>query len=158
LLLPLVAAAAPPDADFPFLDATVAQLQAQMAAGQLTSEQLTRAYLARIAQLDQHGPGVNAIIELNPGALALARRADSLRRPGRVRGPSPGSPVPLKGNIDTGDRMQPPAGSFALDGAPAPRDSTVAANLRAGGAVILGKTNLSEWANFRSFESVSGWS
>src|SRR5947207_1082502 len=139
-------------------EATVAQLQAEMASGQLTSEQLTNEYIARIVALDQNGPGVNAVIELNPDALAMARNADALRRHGTVLGPLHGIPVLLKDNIDTGDRMQTSAGSFALVGKPARRDSTVAANLRAGGAVILGKTNLSEWANFRSFESVSGWS
>jgi amidase len=139
-------------------DATVAQLQAAMAARRLTSEQLTRAYIARILAFDQDGPGVNSVMELNPDALEMARRADALRRQGRVLGPLHGIPVLLKGNIDTGDRMQTTAGSFGLKGAPALRDSTVAARLRAGGAVILGKTNLSEWANFRSFNSVSGWS
>ena len=145
-------------APFPHAEATVAQLQAQMASGQLTSEQLTRDYLQRILDLDQGGPGVNAVIELNPDAIALARQADSLRRAGKVLGPLHGIPVLLKDNIDTGDKMLTSAGSFALVGTPAVRDSTVAANLRAGGAVILGKTNLSEWANFRSFESISGWS
>src|SRR5437764_6487939 len=139
-------------------EATVAQLQADMASGKLTSEQLTREYLARIAALDQSGPGVNAIIELNPDALDMADRADKLRRQGTVLGPLHGIPILLKDNIDTGDKMQTSAGSFALVGTPAKQDSTVAANLRAGGAVILGKTNLSEWANFRSFESISGWS
>ena len=139
-------------------EATVAQLQAAMASGRLTSEALTRAYIARILAFDQDGPGVNSVMELNPDALAMARRADELRRRGRVLGPLHGIPVLLKGNIDTGDRMQTTAGSFGLAGAPAPRDSTVAAKLRAGGAVILGKTNLSEWANFRSFNSSSGWS
>lgn len=137
---------------------TVAQLQAQMASGQLTSEQLTQEYIKRIVALDQNGPGVNAVIELNPDALVMARTADALRRSGIVLGPLHGIPILLKDNIDTGDKMQTSAGSFALVGSPAPRDSTVAANLRAGGAVILGKTNLSEWANFRSFESISGWS
>ena len=139
-------------------EATVAQLQAEMASGRLTSEALTQEYIDRINALDQNGPGVNAVIELNPDALALARQADALRRRGVVLGPLHGIPVLLKDNIDTGDRMQTTAGSFALAGTPAVRDSTVAANLRAGGAVILGKTNLSEWANFRSFESISGWS
>jgi amidase len=139
-------------------EATVAQLQAEMASGRLTSEQLTNEYIARIIALDQNGPGVNAIIELNPDALALARNADALRQKGIVLGPLHGIPVLLKDNIDTGDKMQTSAGSFALVGTPAMQDSTVAANLRAGGAVILGKTNLSEWANFRSFESISGWS
>jgi amidase len=139
-------------------EATVAQLQADMAAGKLTSEQLTREYLARIAALDQSGPGVNSVIELNPDAIDMAKHADQLRKQGKVLGPLHGIPVLLKDNIDTGDKMQTSAGSFALVGKPAKQDSTVAANLRAGGAVILGKTNLSEWANFRSFESISGWS
>ena len=139
-------------------EATVAQLQAEMTSGNLTSEQLTREYITRILALDQDGPGVNSVIELNPDALSMARNADALRRRGTVLGPLHGIPVLLKDNIDTGDKMQTSAGSFALVGTPAVRDSTVAANLRAGGAVILGKTNLSEWANFRSFESISGWS
>jgi amidase len=147
---------------FPYLEATVAQLQAQMAAGQLTSEELTRAYIRRIEQLDQAsletGLGVNALIELNPDAIAIAKQMDEMRRKGKVLGPLHGIPVLLKANIDTGDKMQTTAGSLGLQGTPAVRDSTVAANLRAGGAVILGKTNLSEWANFRSFESISGWS
>jgi amidase len=134
-----------------------------MAAGQLTSEKLTRAYIERIEALDQGDKdkdslGVNAIIELNPDALAIAKEMDSMRRHGKVLGPLHGIPVLLKANIDTGDRMQTTAGSLGLQGMPAKTDSTVAANLRAGGAVILGKTNLSEWANFRSFESISGWS
>jgi amidase len=157
LLLPL-ATRAEHDDRFPFLEATVAQLQAQMTAGRLTSEQLTRAYIERIHDLDSRGPGVNSIMELNPDALAMARKADDQRRHGVVLGPLHGIPVLLKDNIDTGDRMQTSAGSFALVGRPPLRDSTVAANLRAGGAVILGKTTLSEWANFRSFESISGWS
>jgi amidase len=139
-------------------EATVAQLQAEMASGKLTSEQLTQEYIARIIALDQNGPGVNAVIELNPDAVTIAKQMDALRRRGVVLGPLHGIPVLLKDNIDTGDKMQTSAGSFALVGMPALRDSTVAANLRAGGAVILGKTNLSEWANFRSFESISGWS
>ena len=141
-----------------FNEATVAQLQADMASGKLTSERLTRYYITRILSLDQAGPGVNAIIELNPDAISIAKQMDALRRRGMVFGPLHGIPVLLKDNIDTGDKMQTSAGSFALVGQPALRDSTVAAKLRAGGAVILGKTNLSEWANFRSFESISGWS
>jgi len=141
-----------------FNEMTLAQLQALMAAGQLTSVQLTQFYVVRILALDQNGPGVNSVLELNPDALAIARNADSMRSKGRVLGPLHGIPVLLKDNIDTGDRMQTTAGSFALAGKSAIRDSTVAAKLRAGGAVILGKTNLSEWANFRSFFSTSGWS
>lgn len=165
LLSPFAALADPKGQDpnkFPFLEATVAQLEAEMAGGKLTSEQLTRAYIARIQQLDQPGPetglGVNAIIELNPDAIAIAKQMDQLRRKGTVLGPMHGIPVLLKANIDTHDKMQTTAGSLALQGTPAVQDSTVAANLRAGGAVILGKTNLSEWANFRSFFSISGWS
>jgi amidase len=139
-------------------EATVAQLQAEMASGRLTSEELTKEYIERIIALDQNGPAVNSVIELNPDALAMARNADSLRRRGIVLGPLHGIPVLVKDNVDTGDKMQTTAGSFALFGMPALHDSTVAAKLRAGGAVLLGKTNLSEWANFRSFESVSGWS
>ena len=137
---------------------TVAQLEYEMAHGTLTSEELTREYIQRIETMDQSGPGVNAVIELNPDALAMARHADDLRRHGHVLGPMHGIPVLVKDNVDTGDHMQTSAGSFALVGHPALQDSTVAAKLRAGGAVILGKTNLSEWANFRSFESISGWS
>ena len=136
----------------------MADLQAQMAAGTLTSVQLTNFYVQRILGLDQAGPGVNSVIELNPDALAMAQNADNLRAKGQVLGPLHGIPVLLKDNIDTGDKMQTTAGSFALAGKPALHDSTVAAKLRAGGAVILGKTNLSEWANFRSFFSTSGWS
>jgi len=161
MLVPLVAQADSKDKDkdkFRFLEATVAQLQAEMAAGSLTSQQLTRAYLERIQELDSTGPGVNSIMELNPDALEMARNADALRRKGVVLGPLHGIPVLLKDNIDTGDRMQTSAGSFALVGQSPLLDSTVAAKLRAGGAVILGKTTLSEWANFRSFESISGWS
>jgi amidase len=141
-----------------FNEATVAELQARMAAGTLTSEHLTKYYIARIFALDQSGPGVNSVIELNPDAIKIAEQMDDLRRRGVVLGPLHGIPVLIKDNIDTGDGMQTSAGSFALVGRPAPSDSTVAANLRAGGAVIIGKTNLSEWANFRSFESISGWS
>jgi amidase len=147
-----------PDVPTRHNEATVAQLQAEMASGKLTSEELTKEYIKRIIALDQNGPGVNSVIELNPEALDMARHADQLRRHGIVLGPLHGIPVLLKDNVDTGDMMQTTAGSFALLGKPALTDSTVAANLRGGGAVILGKTNLSEWANFRSFESVSGWS
>ena len=141
-----------------FDEFTVAQLESLMSSGRLSSVELTNFYLKRIAALDQEGPGVNSVIELNPNALAMAKAADAARARGRVVSPLQGIPVLLKDNIDTGDKMQTTAGSFALVGSPAPSDSTVAASLRAGGAVILGKTNLSEWANIRSFESISGWS
>ena len=143
-----------------FNELTVAQLQEAMSTHRLTSERLTRYYLDRIFALDQNGPGVNAVIELNPDAIELAERADAMRRRGATTATFPllGIPVLLKDNIDTGDRMQTTAGSFALAGAPAVQDSTMAGKLRAAGAVILGKTNLSEWANFRSTHSTSGWS
>jgi len=141
-----------------FNEMTVQQLQAMMTSGKLTSVQLTKYYIQRILDLDQNGPGVNAVIELNPDALDDAKQADKLRKQGIVLGPLHGIPILLKDNVDTGDKLQTSAGSFALVGQPALQDSTVAGKLRNGGAVILGKTNLSEWANFRSFESVSGWS
>jgi amidase len=159
LLLSLVALAQDDDSvPSKHNEATVAQLQAEMASGRLTSEELTSEYIARILALDRGVLGVNAVIQLNPDALDMARHTDQLRRHGQVLGPLHGIPVLLKDNIDTGDKMQTTAGSFALFGTPALGDSTVAAKLRAGGAVILGKTNLSEWANWRSFESISGWS
>jgi amidase len=158
--VPIFTAQTEPQAGVPtrLNEATIAQLQEQMARGRLTSVELTNFYLARIRALDQGAEGVNSIIELNPDALEMAQHADRLRRHGRVLGPLHGIPVLLKDNTDTGDRMQTSAGSFALVGQPPVQDSTIAENLRAGGAVILGKTNLSEWANFRSFESTSGWS
>ena len=159
ILLTCTFAAAQNDNSTPskFNEATIAQLQADMSSGKLTSVELTQFYITRILKLDQKGPGVNSVIELNPDAAALARDADAMRRRG-ASFPLLGIPVLLKDNIDTGDKMQTTAGSFALFGTPAQQDSTVAANLRKAGAVILGKTNLSEWANFRSFFSTSGWS
>ena len=143
---------------FAFDEATVADLQARMAAGTLTSRALTQAYLTRIAAVDKAGPTLRAVIEVNPDALAIATERDAERKAGRVRGPMHGIPVLVKDNLDTADRMQTTAGSLALVGAPAPRDSAVVAKLRDSGAVLLGKTNLSEWANFRSTRSSSGWS
>src|SRR5262245_47912860 len=141
-----------------FNEATIAQLQTAMASRKTDAVELTNFYLNRIQAIDEKGPHLNSVIELNPDALAMARAADDNRRRGHVFGPLHGIPVLLKDNIDTGDKMQTTAGSFALAGQPAVSDSTVAAKLRAGGAVILGKANLSEWANFRSFFSSSGWS
>ena len=136
-------------------EATVAALQAAMTTGGLTALALVQKYQARINVLDAD---VRSVIELNPEAEAIARQLDAERRAGHVRGPLHGIPILLKANIDTGDRMQTTAGSLALVGKPPAQDSTVAANLRRAGAVILGKTNLSEWANFRGFNSTSGWS
>jgi amidase len=140
------------------LDAGVAEQQARMAAGTLSAQALVRQYLKRIAAIDQAGPRINAIIELNPDALAIAATLDRERAAGKLRGPLHGIPVLLKDNIATADKMSTSAGSLALDGVRAVRDAHVAAQLRAAGAVILGKTNLSEWANMRSSHSTSGWS
>ena len=137
---------------------TIGELQLQMTSGQTTAQTVTQAYLERIEALDRNGPRVNAVIEVNPEALAIAEAVDAERRAGKVRGPLHGIPILLKDNIDTGDRMQTTSGSLALEGTPPRRDAFVARRLRAAGAVILGKTNLSEWANFRGKHSVSGWS
>jgi amidase len=140
------------------LDAGVAEQQAAMAAGKLTSRSLVSQYLARIAAVDKAGPRLHSVIELNPDALSIADALDRERAAGKVRGPLHGIPVLLKDNIATGDKMSTSAGSLALDGVRATRDAHVAARLRAAGAVIIGKTNLSEWANMRSTHSISGWS
>ena len=139
-------------------DPSIVELQHMMAAGRLTSVALVEQYLERIAALDKRGPKLNAIIELNPDAMEIARAMDTERRRKGPRGPLHGIPILLKDNIDTGDKMQTTAGSWALFGKPALRDSTTAARLRAAGAVILGKTNLSEFANFRAIVWTSGWS
>ena len=135
-----------------------AALVAAMNAGKLGSEQLVREQLARIAAIDRAGPKLHSVIELNPDALAIARALDAERKTGRVRGPLHGLTVLVKDNLATGDRMSTSAGSLALDGVRAPRDAHVVQRLREAGAVILGKTNLSEWANIRSTRSTSGWS
>ncbi|HEX5960362.1 MAG TPA: amidase [Rhodanobacteraceae bacterium] len=137
--------------------ASIARLQQRMQDGSLGSVRLTRDFIDRIGKLDQAGPRVNSVIELDPDALSISRRRDAARGAGG-HGALWGIPVLLKANIDTGDGMPTTAGSLAMLGAPAPRDATVAAKLREAGAVILGKTNLSEWANFRSTRSTSGWS
>lgn len=139
-------------------EATVASLQAAMVSGRYTSRRLVELYSERIKTIDRSGPTLRSVIELNPDAAAIADRLDAERRAGRVRGPLHGIPVLIKDNIDTADGMMTTAGSLALEGSIASRDSFVAARLREAGAVILGKTNLSEWANFRSSKSTSGWS
>jgi amidase len=151
------AAVAASDA-FPFSEATIAQLQAMMESGELSSRSLTQAYLARIDRIDHSGIRLNSVIETNPAALTIARERDEERREGNVRGPLHGIPVLVKDNIATDDRMETTAGSFALLGSAVPRDAFVAGRLRRAGAVIIGKANLSEWANFRGFQSSSGWS
>jgi hypothetical protein len=129
-----------------------------MKAGRLTSRGITQAYLDRIAALDRQGPALRAVLETNPDALTIADGLDAERRRGKVRGPLHGIPVIVKDNIDTHDKMQTTAGSLALEGNIAVRDAFIVERLRAAGAVILAKANLSEWANFRSSRSSSGWS
>src|SRR5580658_675731 len=138
--------------------ATIAELQAAIHSGAHSSVSLVRFYLKRIDRLDRHGPALHSVIEINPDALAIARALDGERKAGHLRGPLHGIPVLIKDNIDTHDRMTTTAGSLALLGSIAPRDSFVAQKLREAGAIILGKTNLSEWANFRGENSTSGWS
>jgi amidase len=152
----LLAQAQPPP--FELQEATIADLQQRMSRGDDTARSLTQKYLARIDVIDRQGPMLHSIIELNPDALALADTLDAERRAGRVRGPLHGIPILIKDNIATGDRMLTTAGSLVLANAPAPRDAFIVQRLRAAGAVLLGKTNLSEWANFRSTHSTSGWS
>jgi amidase len=143
---------------FELEELTIADLQKAMTSGRFSVRSLTEKYLARIEQIDRHGPVVNSVIELNPDALAIAEALDNERKGKGARGPLHGIPVLIKDNIDTADRMQTTAGSLALMGSRPARDSFVAKKLREAGAVILGKTNLSEWANIRSSHSVSGWS
>jgi amidase len=139
-------------------EATVAELGARMQRGEVTARALVLAYVARIEALDRGGPALRSILELNPDAASIAGKLDDERRAKGPRGPLHGIPVLLKDNIDTGDRMQTTAGSLALAGKPAPRDAHLVARLRDAGAVVLGKTNLSEWANIRDTHSTSGWS
>ncbi len=137
---------------------TIAELQRLMASGDLTASDLVEMYLERIEALDRNGPTLRAFIETNPDAQEIADRLDEEREAGKVRGPLHGIPIVLKDNIDTGDRMLTTAGSRALMGPSAPQDATVTRRLRDAGAIILGKANLSEWANFRGARPVSGWS
>lgn len=143
---------------FDLNELTIANLQDKMKSGELTSEVITQKYLDRIDQIDKNGPQLRSVIEVNPDALEIARQLDAERKSGKVRGPLHGIPVLIKDNIDTGDKMQTTAGSLALAGIPAPDDAFIVKKLREAGVVLLGKTNLSEWANFRSTHSSSGWS
>src|SRR5262249_26071516 len=137
---------------------TSAELQAALQVGRYTARQLAEMYLTRIQALDASGPTLRSVIETNPDALEIATALDRERSASGPRGPLHGIPILLKDNIDTADRMQTTAGSLALVGSRPARDAFVAERLRAAGAVLLGKTNLSEWANFRSTHSSSGWS
>ncbi|MEO5571934.1 MAG: amidase [Bacteroidia bacterium] len=147
----------PPDT-FALNEMTIDQLQQKMQSGEYTSRSITEMYLKRIDAIDKKGPAINSVIELNPDALAIADKADSERKAGKVKGPLHGIPVLIKDNINTGDKMMTTAGSLALSGHIASQDAHIVKLLREAGAVLLGKTNLSEWANFRSSRSASGWS
>src|SRR5690349_953265 len=149
---------ATPAPPFELEEITVAALQAGLASGRFTSRGVVEQYLARIAAMDRAGPSLHAIIETNPEALDLAEQLDRERASGKTRGPLHGIPVLPKDNIDTADGMTTTAGSLALEGSIAPRDSHVAERLRAAGAILLAKANMSEWANIRSNRSSSGWS
>ena len=140
------------------VERSVDDLRRALETGQLTARALTQSYLRRIDAVDRQGAGVNSVIELNPDALEIAERLDIERKAGRVRGPLHGIPVLIKDNIDTADRMKTTAGSLALVDAHPLLDAGIVGRLREAGAVLLGKTNLSEWANFRSDNSTSGWS
>jgi len=139
-------------------EATLADLQSAMASGRMTAHSVTQQYLDRIHALDRTGPTLRSVIEINPDALSIADTLDRERKAGQVRGPLHGIPILVKDNINTADRMTTTAGSYALAGSIPLQDATIAARLRAAGAILLGKTNLSEWANFRSTHSSSGWS
>jgi amidase len=158
LFLAFTAAAGAATPEMNLSEATVAQLQAEMAAGRLTSHRLVEYFLARIEALDRNGPKLNSVIEVNPDALAIADRLDEERRVKGARGALHGIPILLKDNIDTADAMHTTAGSLALVSSRPAQDAFIVRRLRNAGAVILGKTNLSEWANFRSSRSSSGWS
>lgn len=143
---------------FELNEVTVDELQQYLKDGKYTSEQVVSLYLERIQKVDIEGPGLNSIIEINPDAAEIARKLDMERKEGKLRGPLHGIPIVIKDNIDTGDKMMTTAGALALLGHRAEKDSPLAAQLRNAGAIILAKTNLSEWANFRSNRSSSGWS
>src|SRR5205809_3279863 len=147
-----------PSSTFPLEEATAAQLQDWMSSGRYTARQLTELYLRRIEEIDRGGPTLRAMIEVNPDALAIADSLDAERKAKGPRGPLHGIPIVIKDNIDTADKMLTTAGSLALEGSRPSRDAGLVQRLRAAGIVLLGKTNLSEWANFRSTHSTSGWS
>jgi amidase len=158
---PRAAAADPgerPYSEIEFDELTIAELQEGMKSGKLSARGIARRYLERIEDIDKNGPGINSVIEINPDALAIAEDVDRERKEKGPRGPLHGIPILIKDNIDTADRMMTTAGSLALLGSTPSQDAFVARRLRESGAVILGKTNLSEWANFRSNHSSSGWS
>jgi amidase len=146
------------DDNFSLNEITIDQLQEMMKSGKASSKSITKLYLDRIAAFDKKGPAINAVIEINPDAIAIAKQMDAERKNGKIRSKMHGIPVLIKDNIDTGDKMMTTAGATALIGNVAKEDAFIVKKLREAGAVLLGKTNLSEWANFRSSRSTSGWS
>ena len=148
----------PTDGKFELEEVSLAELREGMGSGKWTSKQITELYLARIEAINAQGPTLRAVIETNPDAVSIAEALDAERRAGNVRGPLHGIPILLKDNIATNDKTSTTAGSLALQGSISPQDSFVVKRLREAGAVLLGKTNLSEWANFRSTRASSGWS
>jgi len=144
--------------DFTLNETTIDELQQKMKSGAMTSRSITQLYLKRIESIDKSGPAINSVIQVNPDALAIAETMDAERKSGKVRGPLHGIPILIKDNIDTADKMMNTAGSIALEGNYPSTDAFIVKKLREAGAVILGKTNPSEWANFRSSRSASGWS
>ncbi|WP_421919758.1 amidase [Marinifilum sp.] len=154
----LVKAEHPNFNNFPFNEKTISELQKMMENGEVSCEELVIAFLDRIEQIDRNGPGLRSVMSINPDALPLARQLDEERKIGKLRGILHGIPIMIKDNIDTSDKMMTTAGSFALEGNFASDDAFIVKKLRKSGALILAKTNLSEWANFRSSRSSSGWS
>jgi amidase len=144
--------------EFEFSEVTIAELRTAMDSGRVSSRSITKSYLDRIEEIDERGPEINSVIEVNPDALAIAEARDKEREAGRSRGPMHGIPILIKDNIDTLDKMKTTAGSLALVNSKPPSDAFIVRKLRDAGAIIIGKTNLSEWANFRSTHSSSGWS
>jgi amidase len=153
-----VTTSAQPAPGFTLEELTIAELQEKMTKGDLTARSIAEAYLSRIESIDKAGPKLNSVIEVNPEALAIADKLDEERRNNRIRGPLHGIPILIKDNINTADKMMTTAGSLALSGHHPATDAFIVTQLREAGALILGKTNLSEWANFRSSRSSSGWS
>ena len=144
--------------DFELNEITIESMQEKFASGKYSSEQVTNLYLKRIEAIDKNGPSLHAVIEINPDAISISQAMDAERKAGKIRGPLHGIPVLIKDNIDTADKMQTTAGALAMVGNIAAQDAFIVKKLREAGAVLLGKTNLSEWANFRSSKSCSGWS
>ena len=154
----LLSACSPEKERVEYLELDIDTLQSLMERGELSARELTQYYLDRIFAIDQGGPELNSMIEVNPDAVDIAAALDDERRASGARGPMHGIPVVLKANIDTADRMETTAGSLAMKGHVASRDAFLVDRLRAAGAVVLGKANLSEWANYRGANSSSGWS